>query len=117
MKHLYFLPVVMLAAPAFAQDSQDNSGSGQTIVVTGTSLAQTERNLRECLARRCPPDEDIAATLAHAENQFVAGDYAAARRTTKASLAQACRTIPGRRLEPLPRRIADRGPSRRGPGL
>jgi hypothetical protein len=88
MKHLYFLSLAMLASPVLAQGSQDESESGQTIVVTGTSLAQTERNLRECLARNCPPDEDIAATLAHAENQFVAGDYAAARRTTKASLAR-----------------------------
>ena len=86
MKHLYFLPILALSAPAFAQDREE--GSGQTIIVTGTSLAQTERNLRECLARNCPPEEDIAATLAHVENQFIAGDYAAARRTNKASLAR-----------------------------
>ena len=85
MKHLYFLPLLALAAPVFAQDRPEE---GQTIIVTGTSLAQTERNLRECLARNCPPEEDIAATLAHVENQFIAGDYAAARRTNKASLAR-----------------------------
>ena len=86
MKHLYFLPLIMLSAPAVAQDGEENTGSGQTIIVTGTSLAQSERNLRECIARNCPPEEDIAATLAHVENQFIAGDYAAARRTNKASL-------------------------------
>ena len=83
MKSLYFLPLLVLAAPAAAQDGE---GSGQTIVVTGTPLDQTERNLRECIARKCPPEEDIAASLAHVENQFVAGDYSAARRTNKASL-------------------------------
>ena len=84
MKYLCFLPMLALSAPAFAQDREE--GSGQTIIVTGTSLAQSERNLRECLARNCPPEEDIQATLAHVENQFIAGDYAAARRTNKASL-------------------------------
>jgi hypothetical protein len=91
MKHLYFLPLAALAAGAAqaqAQPQERNEGSGQTIVVTGTSLSQTERNLRDCLARHCPPDEDIAATLAHAENLFVAGDYEKARRTTKASLGR-----------------------------
>lgn len=86
MKRLYFLSILALGAPALAQDREE--GSGQTIVVTGTSLAQTERNLRECIARHCPPEEDIAATLAHVENQFIAGDYAAARRTNKASLGR-----------------------------
>ena len=84
MKHLYFLPLLAFSAPALAQDRE--GGSGQTIIVTGTSLAQSEKNLRDCIARKCPPEEDIAATLAHVENQFIAGDYAAARRTNKASL-------------------------------
>src|SRR4051794_28464206 len=66
------------AAPAAADD--------KPIVVTGTPLRQTERNLKECLARHCPPNEDIDATLAHAENLFVAGDYKQARSTTLASI-------------------------------
>jgi hypothetical protein len=82
MKWLYFLPLLALGSPAPAQDDQSR---GQTIVVTGSSLAQTERDLRECIARHCPPDQDIAASLALAENQFIAGDYEAARRTIKAS--------------------------------
>jgi hypothetical protein len=61
---------------------------GQTIVVTGRSLADTERELQACLARHCPPDEDIAATLAHAENLFVAGNYMEAWRATHASVAR-----------------------------
>ena len=84
MKSLYFLPLLALSAPALAADEPNQ----QTIIVTGTSLSQTERNLRDCIARHCPPDQDVAATLAHAENQFVAGDYEGARRTTKASIGR-----------------------------
>jgi len=86
MKTLYFLPLLALASPAAAQSEPEERG--QTIIVTGTPLSQTERALRDCIARRCPPDQDVAASLAHAENQFVAGDYEAARRTTKASLGR-----------------------------
>ena len=67
-----------LAAPAQAED----------IVVTGKSLKQTEADLRACLERKCPPDEDIKATLAHAENLFVSGDYKNSRATLKDSLGR-----------------------------
>ena len=80
MRWYSLLPLLALASPASAQDS----GQGQTIIITAVS--QTAKTLRDCLARRCSPEEDIAASLAHAENQFVAGDYEGARRTIKASL-------------------------------
>lgn len=60
----------------------------QVIVVTGHSLQETERRLRECLARKCPPNEDIDASLAHAENLFVAGRYADARRVTSDAIGR-----------------------------
>jgi hypothetical protein len=90
MRWTFLIPFLAFASPASAQDggAQNDGAQGQTIVVTGTSLAQTDRSLRECIARHCPPEEDIAATLAHAENQFVAGDYEGARRTTKASIGR-----------------------------
>lgn len=56
------------------------------IVVTAKRLPETEAALRACLERRCPTNEDVDATLAHAENQFVAGDYREARTTLRASL-------------------------------
>ena len=64
------------ASPALAQqqraeDPQDNAA----IVVTGTPLAESAKRLKDCIARHCPPKEDIDASLAHAENQFIAGDY------------------------------------------
>jgi tetratricopeptide (TPR) repeat protein len=79
MRATGLLLAIVLTAPAAAQD-RDGEQDTQ-IVVTGISLAQTQRQLAECLARHCPPAEDIEATLAHAENQFIAGDYAGARRT------------------------------------
>ncbi len=75
------------ALPAAAQDSGPGNGD-QTIVVTGRPLEESRRALAECLARKCPPNEDVDATLAHAENLFVAGDYKAARRTTLAAIAR-----------------------------
>ncbi|UVO54007.1 hypothetical protein [Sphingomonas sp. SUN039] len=70
-----------MAAPAYA-------ASDDTIVVTAKSLKQTAADLAACLARNCPPDQDVKATLAHAENQFVAGDYKNARTTLLKSVAR-----------------------------
>ena len=78
------LPLTALAAAlAFALPAQ-----AQEIVVTGKSLKQTEADLRACLERKCPPDEDIKATLAHAENLFVSGDYKNSRATLKDSIGR-----------------------------
>ncbi len=72
------LPLALLAVPAAADD----------IVVTGKPLRETAADLKACLERKCPPDQDVAATLAHAENLFIAGDYAASRRTLGASIGR-----------------------------
>lgn len=82
--HLFAAAVLAgCAVPALAQE-QDK----REIVVTGRSLADTEADLKKCLARSCPPDQDIKATLAHAENQFVEGDYRNARETLNRSLGR-----------------------------
>lgn len=78
---LTVLPLIATAPALAQQDAQDNA----TIVVTGTPIDESARRLRDCLARHCPPREDIDASLAHAENQFIAGDYQAARETLAAS--------------------------------
>ncbi|HVJ02496.1 MAG TPA: hypothetical protein VM662_09955 [Sphingomonas sp.] len=78
MRGTLLLPALLLALPVSAQDQDEKS---TTIVVTGVSPADSEARLAACLARNCPPREDIEASLAHAENQFIAGDYAGARRT------------------------------------
>jgi hypothetical protein len=71
---------LLLASPALAVED--------TIVVTAKSLKQTEADLAACLARGCPPDQDVKASLAHAENQFVAGEYKGARGTLLKSVAR-----------------------------
>ena len=67
-----------LAVPAAAQQ----------IVVTGRSLKDTEAALKACLERKCPPEEDIAATLAHAENLFANGDYDASSATLSSAIGR-----------------------------
>lgn len=69
--------LVTLAAPGPAATED------KTIIVTARTLKDTDRDLAECLARACPPKEDIEASLAHGENLFLSGDFAAARATLR----------------------------------
>ena len=56
------------------------------IVVTGQSLDTTLKALEDCLARGCPPEEDIRLSLAHAENLFVEGEYKDGQSTLRGSI-------------------------------
>lgn len=89
-RHFLFCTAALMSPTVSpAQQAPQPTASDQRsddIIVTARSLAETARDLAECIARHCPPDEDIAATLAHAENQFVAGGYADARWTLNRSL-------------------------------
>lgn len=76
------LAATIIALPVAAQDEASTS----EIVVTGKSLAETERALEECLARDCPPLEDMQLSLEHAENQFLAGVYRDSSKTLRASI-------------------------------
>lgn len=73
-----------IAAPAWAQENSAQDGS-TVIVVTGNPLSETAKRLKACIARNCPPNEDIDASIAHAENQFLEGDYLNARATLAAA--------------------------------
>lgn len=75
----------MLAVPVQAEET---ARSDAPIVIIGKRLDDSERALAECLARKCPPMEDMTASLTHAENQFVAGEYQAARATLSRSLGR-----------------------------
>jgi hypothetical protein len=94
--------LALLAQAASGQTSApaqqaEPATEGQTVVVTARRLADTERALKDCLARKCSPKEDIAATLAHAEALFLEGDYAQARHTLAASRgrnARHAKTLP-----------------------
>ena len=87
MLRKYHLTAILLlagvSAPSIAQDD-----AKREIVVTARSLKDTEADLKACIARKCPPDQDIKATLAHAENQFVEGDYRDARATLANALGR-----------------------------
>lgn len=81
--------LLIMASPLLSNTlpGQINTDVGKEapVIVYGESLADSARRLNECIDRGCAPDQDIAATLRHAENQFVAGDYLNARRTLIAS--------------------------------
>ena len=72
------------------------------VVVTARPLSATADALARCLARSCPPDQDIDATLAHAENLFVAGEYKDARTAMLASIRRN-----GRHAKAHPVAVAD----------
>lgn len=76
--------LLALVAPVPPQESA--AKPAPEIVVTGTRLSDSKKALDACIARRCPPKEDIAATLAHAENLFVAGKYENAQNTAAAGI-------------------------------
>lgn len=71
------LGAIMLTTAAMAAPEAEN----REIVVVGQSLKDTQKALADCIARACPPDEEIRAALAHAENQFITGDYRDAKAT------------------------------------
>jgi hypothetical protein len=83
-------------APAAAQQGQPDSQAQQQaeryaepnapIVVTGIRIQDYRDRLAACLARNCPPDEDIDATLALAEALVIEGDYREGRSAVRASL-------------------------------
>ena len=60
----------------------------QSIVVVGRAIQEKKTALAACLSRKCPPNEDIDATLALAETQLLAGKYRDARYTLLRSLSR-----------------------------
>lgn len=74
------------AHPSAAEPDSSAREANAEIIVTAIPLSKSGSDLDACIARRCPPEEDIEATLAHAENQFVAGIYKDARQTLEKSL-------------------------------
>ena len=97
------LSVLLLAAGTQAAQPQAPAvAPGETIVVTGQRIADYHARLRACIARNCPPDEEIGAALALAELQFVDGDYRHARGTVMASIRRN-----GRHARAHPEAVAD----------
>jgi hypothetical protein len=75
-------------AKATVQPVTSDTGANREIVVMGRPLPETRSALEACLARRCPPMDDMRATLAHADNQFVKGDIAGSRETLMKSIGR-----------------------------
>lgn len=87
---LSILPLAALtlgSGAALAQSPNGQSGENQ-IIVSGTPIEESGRALAACIEQGCPPEEDIALTLAHAENQFIAGDYKDGEATLSRSLSR-----------------------------
>lgn len=85
MRMLPLLLTALLPAAANAEtQSATQAPSIPTVVVTASPLSATERALKECIANKCPVEQDVTATLRHAENLFVAGRYVDARYTLAA---------------------------------
>lgn len=75
------LPAGAVAQPRPPQDAG-------TVTVFGQRLQDYRDRLTACLARRCPPNEDIDASLALAEALLVGGEYRDARRTLTHSISR-----------------------------
>lgn len=85
MRNVLFLLILAgLAAPAPAPAQ----GEGQNVVVTGIRIQDLRDRLAACLARNCPTNEDVDATLALAEALFLDGDYAEARSYVRGSIGR-----------------------------
>lgn len=68
--------------------SNGDTSTDRAIVVVGRRLEETRSALDACVARKCPPMDDMRATLAHADNQFVKGDIAGSRETLMKSIGR-----------------------------
>ncbi|MFL9842454.1 hypothetical protein ABS767_15900 [Sphingomonas sp. ST-64] len=77
--YLISLAAALAAAPvqdkAPDRTAQDDT---QVIVITG-QVDSARKEYEACLARKCPPLEDMAASLRYAEALFVEGEYQDAR--------------------------------------
>lgn len=83
--------LTLVSALLVATQAQPVTGrppSPREILVVGKRLADTEGALAACLARGCSAAEDINASLAHAENLLLSGNYRGARSVLKASIGR-----------------------------
>jgi hypothetical protein len=81
-------PLIFALAAVSQPSQQQPTPDGPTIIVTGERIGDLRAALAACLARNCPPDEDINATLALAEGLFVQGDYVDAREQVGKSISR-----------------------------
>lgn len=82
------LPLAALLLSAQPAAAPPGPAQGATIVVRGERIGDLRRALRECLARNCPPNEDIDAATALAEAMFLNGRHGDARTVVRDSLGR-----------------------------
>jgi tetratricopeptide (TPR) repeat protein len=81
------LLLTTVPAAATAQQGRERyTEPTEAIVVTGIRIQDYRDRLAACLARNCPPNEDIDASLALAEALLLNGDYGDSRAAVQASL-------------------------------
>lgn len=87
MSRAFTFFVFILASSPADLAAQDLSAKAD-IIITGERLPDLQNSLKACIERKCPPDQDITATLKVAEHQFVDGKYEDARSTLLKSIGR-----------------------------
>lgn len=80
--------LVSLSLAASTAGQPQPSAEPAPIIVTGERLGDLRRALAACIARHCPPNEDVDASLAVAEAEFINGDYNEAAQAIRQSLSR-----------------------------
>ncbi len=75
MRAILLIALLGSSSAALSQQSEATPTASGQIVVTGERIRDLEAALRACIARHCPPNEDVDASLALAEGHFLNGDY------------------------------------------
>jgi len=88
-RSLILFASLLVSAPAavVAQDKVADASKADIIII-GERLPDLQKALNACVERKCPPDQDINATLKVAEHQFVDGKYEDARSTLLKSIGR-----------------------------
>lgn len=76
----------VLTALVFSVTPVHAQGDDDQITVTGTPIEESTIALQKCIDEGCPPEQDIALSIAHAENQFIAGQYKNSEATLSRSI-------------------------------
>ena len=88
-RSLTLLALLLASAPAAVSAQDKPAGASKAdIVITGERLTDLQKALNACIERKCPPDQDVTATLKVAEHQFVDGKYEDARSTLLKSIGR-----------------------------
>lgn len=94
------LSLALLALATPAAKAQDVAvPDGPDITVNALSIDDLRKMLADCVARQCPVSKEIDATLALAENLFIAGRYTEAKKIMRTSLHRNRRH---RKTDPVP---------------